>query len=57
MFYDSIFGDYWPDKGNDDGINNQDPKWKKNFHENNSPPNFNGLEVMGISVKRWRQSW
>ena len=50
MFYNSIFGDYWPYKGNDDGINNQDPKWKKLFHENNSQKNFNGLEVMGVSV-------
>ena len=50
MFYNLIFGDYWPYKGNDDRINNQDPKWKKLFHENNSQKSCNGLEVMGVSV-------
>ena len=50
MFYNSIFIDYWPYKGNDDGINNQDHNLKKLFHGNNSQIGFNGLEVMGVNV-------
>ena len=50
MFYNSIFRDYWPYNGNNDAINNQDPKEKKLSHENNSQKNFNGLEVVAVSV-------
>ena len=50
MFYNSIFRDYWPYKGNDDAINNQDPKEKNLFHENNSQKNFIGLKVVGVSL-------